>query len=113
MDYLQRTASCWKYVPSDDSWYELVNALGEKRAYSGYGFSESWGLVMAGGVDTQYLSTVETTDTGTHGNPLPDLPEENVQSCLAIIDDDRIFTCGGYFQPGDTFIFSTSRTWER
>ena len=82
------------------------------RAFSGYGSSESWGLVMAGGVNTEYLSTVVSTDGGNGYTPLPDLPDENLQSCLVIIDDDRIFTCGGYFQPRDTFIFSNS-TWER
>ena len=74
----------------------------------------------AGGVDTQYLSSVVTTDDGT-GNyeSLPDLPGGNVQSCLVIIDDDRIFTCGGYFQPRDTFIFdnfynsSSPGSWRR
>ena len=69
----------------------------------------------AGGVDTQYLSSIVTTADGTtFDDPLPDLPEENVQSCLVIIDDDRIFTCGGYFQPKDTFIFyNSSNSWRR
>ena len=69
----------------------------------------------AGGVDTHYLSCVVSTDDGTTFDaPLPDLPEENVQSCLVIIDYDRIFTCGGYFQPRDTFIFSNrSNSWRR
>ena len=48
MDYLQRTASCWRYSASNDSWLEYINAIGEKRAYSGYGSSVRWGLVMAG-----------------------------------------------------------------
>ena len=69
----------------------------------------------AGGVDTQYLSSVVTIYiSNTTVNPLPDLPEENVQSCLVIIDRDRIFTCGGYFQPKDTFIFyKSSNSWRR
>ena len=89
---------------------------GEKRAYSGHAFSPSWGLVMAGGVDTEYLSTVVTNKDGYFSSTeyLPDLPEENVQSCLTVIDDDLIFTCGGYFQPRETYIFlTTTNTWSR
>ena len=51
MDDLQRTASCWRYNASSDSWFEHINAIGEKRAYSGYGSGYNrydWGLVMAG-----------------------------------------------------------------
>ena len=107
------TDSCYRYIASSDEW-EISGIMTEERAYSGYGSSKSWGLVMAGGVNTQYLSTVATTSDGEMFGSLPDLPEDNVQSCVVIIDDDRIFSCGGYFGALDTFIFSKStNSWTR
>jgi len=41
---------CHKYVAASDEWVESGN-MTEPRAYSGYGSSESWGLVMVGGGD--------------------------------------------------------------
>ena len=90
--------------------------MAEGRFLSGYGSSESWGLVMAGGTDDGgfILATVATTDDGESFGSLPDLPDESERSCLAIIDDDRLFKCGGYPTYYDTLIFSKStNSWSR
>ena len=66
--------------------------MAEARAYSGYGSSESWGLVMVGGYNSNLglLLSVETTNNGEDFGSLPDLEIENRDSCLVVIDDDRI-----------------------
>ena len=84
------------------------------RFNSGYGSSESWGLVMAGGNNGYDISSVETTDDGQVLGSLPDLPQENYYSCLVIVDDDIIFTCGGYLSLTSTLIFSKkTNLWSR
>ena len=88
----------------------------EERVYSGYDHSEMWGLVMAGGYNypPSYLSSVTTTESGEVFGSLPDLPNENSDSCVVIIDEDRIFTCGGLYAESDTLIFSNSTgIWSR
>ena len=86
------------------------------RDWPGYGSSENWGLVMAGGYNQGTLSSVETTDDGQVFGSLPDLPEEDEFFCLVVVDDDRIFTCGGdgYPTSTSTFIFSKmTNVWSR
>ena len=87
----------------------------EQRAYSGYDHSEMWGLVMAGGyTGNNYLSSVTTTERGEVFGSLPDLPNANDRSCVVIIDEDRIFTCGGYYAESETLIFSNlTGSWSR
>ena len=87
----------------------------ERRGWGGYDSSESWGLVMAGGTSgVGFLSSVETTDNGEVFGSLPDLPSESQESCVVIIDDDRIFSCGGYPTGMDTLIYSESAgSWRR
>ena len=86
----------------------------EERRYSGYDHSEMWGLVMAGGYNGNYLSSVATTESGEAFGSLPDLPNENYLSCAVIIDEDRIFTCGGSPTESDTLIFSNATgSWSR
>ena len=84
--------------------------MAEERGYGGYGSSESWGLVMGGGYNfgTGYLSSVATTANGQAFDSLPDLPNRDDQQCLAVIDDEKIFTSGGDQNPSDAFIFSKS-----
>ena len=88
-----------------------------ERTNSGYGSSESWGLVMVGGIsynDLGPLSSVETTNNGEDFGSLPDLEIENGDSCLVVIDEDKIFTCGGLGASTDTFVFSkTTNLWSR
>ena len=104
---------CYKYAPEIDEWVSS-GTLSEDRAYSGYGSSESWGLVMAGGSSTVRLGSVETTFDGETFATLPDIPIENREFCLVVIDDDRIFTCGGRWTPTDTLIFTKSTgSWTR
>ena len=96
-----------------DEWVSS-GTISEGRAYSGYSSSESWGLLMAGGYDGSTLSSVETTCNGELFGYLPDMPAENYKSCLVVIDEDRIFTCG--ISPGGsrqaTYIFANStRSW--
>ena len=96
-----------------DQWINS-GTLSEDKAYSGYGSSESWGLVMAGGSSTVRLSSVETTYDGETFGALPDIPIENREFCLVVIDTDRIFTCGGRWTPTDTLIFTNSTgSWTR
>ena len=108
---------CHKYVATSDEWV-ISGTMTESRGFCGYDSSESWGLVMAGGYDgylLNYLSSVESTSNGeTFGN-LPDLEKENQQNCLVVVDDERIFTCGGDQGSGtDTFLFSnTTKLWSR
>ena len=87
------------------------------RYFSGYGSSESWGLVMAGGFGDAIigeLSSVETTYNGETFASLPDIPQSTRESCLVIIDDDRIFKCGGASTSIDTEIFTNSTgSWQR
>ena len=96
--------------------------MSEERGYSGYASSESLGLVMAGGNndDPFYLRTVATTLDGEVFGSLPDLPRiedidpGNDESCLVIIDSERIFTCGGYQLSSYTFIYySSTNSWSR
>ena len=108
---------CHKYVATTDEWV-LSGTLAEARGLSGYGSSESWGLVMAGGSEgdpPNYLSIVESTYNGETFGRLPDLEFDNRESCLVVVDDDMIFTCGGQQQLStETFIFSnTTNLWSR
>ena len=105
---------CFKYEPVLDTW-DILGTLAVGRSYAGYSSSESWGLVMAGGVtpDLSYLSSVETTADGQVFGALPDLLEWNSFFCLVVVDEDRIFTCGGRAESSvggqgtrATFIFS-------
>ena len=61
---------CYKYEPALDEWISS-GTLSEDKAYSGYGSSESWGLVMAGGSSTVRLSSVFTTSDGETFGSLP------------------------------------------
>ena len=109
---------CFKYVPSSDEWV-VSGVMSEAKSEIGYGSSESWGLVMAGGDNGGPLlsSSVETTADGIIFENLPDLEVEVSGSCVVVIDDDRIFTSGGYHDPGlrrDSYIFSrTNNSWSR
>ena len=106
------TDLCYTYTAALDEWV-ISGTMAEGRCVSGYGSSESWGLVMAGGYG---LATVATTDDGESFGSLPDLPDESERSCLAIIDDDRLFKCGGSptSTSFDTLIFSKStNSWSR
>ena len=87
-----------------------------ERSASGYASSESWGLVMAGGYNERDQSTVQTTFNGEAFGSLPNLPETKDRTCLVVIDDDRLFNCGGNPYPTDseTLIFSKStNSWSR
>ena len=93
--------------------------MSEKRRDSGYGSSEEWGLVMAGGYDNhvyplEALSSVETSYNGETFSSLPDMPDSSGDSCLVVIDDDRILTCGGRENIPETLIFTKStNTWNK
>ena len=121
------TDSCYKYVAATDEW-QVSGTMAKERAYSGYGSSESWGLVMAGGNNHAqgYLESVTTTDNGQDFESLPDMPDigiddgidgiddGNIESCVVVIDSDRLFMCGGYQMPSYTFIFSkAANSWDR
>ena len=98
-----------------DEWSRSGNMV-EGRYNIGYGSSESWGLVMVGGYRTSNGSiiSVETTSDGETFGSLPNLPHENYESCVVIIDDDRLFTCGGVETESQTLIFSKSNnSWNR
>ena len=106
-----------------DEWV-ISGTLTEERSSMGYGSSESWGLVMAGGYlgSYQLLSSVETTANGITFGTLPDLEIEVESPCLVVIDDDKIFTCGGFITSvtgteilsRDTYMFSkTTNSWSR
>ena len=115
------TDLCYKYELTSDEW-QISGTMTEERGYSGYASSESWGLVMAGGNndDPDFLSTVTTTLDGEIFGSLSNLPEisgideGNDESCLVIIDNERIFTCGGYQLSSYTFIYySSTNSWSR
>ena len=99
-----------------DEW-SRSGSMVEERYGIGYGSSESWGLVMVGGSSSSIgstISSVETTSDGETFGSLPNLPHEYYESCVVIIDDDRIFTCGGYETESQTLIFSKSNnSWSR
>ena len=102
--------NCYSYTAALDEWV-ISGYMAEGRVLSAYDSSESWGLVMAGGYE---LTSVETTNDGESFGSLPDIPNRSQTSCLAIIDDDRLFKCGGYPSYRDTFIFSKSTNyWSR
>ena len=87
----------------------MSGTLQEAKGYGGYDSSEVWGLIMAGGYDyysspTTY-STVETTNNGEVFGSLPDLPDATQDSCVVIVDQDRIFSCGGKDTSSRTLIF--------
>ena len=89
--------------------------------------AESWGLIMAGGMQpggpNNWLinqASVWTTDDGLVFEPLPDMPAPNKDFCVVIVDDDRIFACGGEDAENNslltdrTLLFQKStNTWER
>ena len=117
--------SCYKYNATLDEW-TFSGTMPEEKHNSGYDHSEMWGLVMAGGYNgglvmagghnANYLSSVTTTESGEVFGPLPDLPNGKEHSCVVIIDEDRIFSCGGegYGTRSETLIFSkSSGTWSR
>ena len=115
------TDSCHKYDFTSDEW-QLSGTMTEERGYSGFASSDSWGLVMAGGNNDNpdFLSTVATTLDGEAFGSLPNLPEisgideGNDESCVVIIDRERIFTCGGYQLSSYTFIYySSTNSWTK
>ena len=116
-DYIS-SDKCYIYNGFLDTW-TVSGEMPEGLDSSRYDHSEMWGLVMAGGMtekvyNTKYLSNVTTTKTGQVFNPLPDLPDKNFLSCVVIIDEDRIFTFGGFYTENDTLIFSNSTgSWKR
>ena len=64
------------------------------------------------------LSTVQTTYEGEDFGALPDLPEKVFYNCLVVVDEDRIFTCGGVagamLAVDYTFVFSRQKgNWTR
>ena len=61
---------CLKYQPANDSWV-FSGEMVEERSLSGYGSSESWGLVMAGGRNSFSLATIATTSDGEYFGSLP------------------------------------------
>ena len=77
------------------------------------------GLVMAGGRNavSSYLTGVEATGDGgqTFNGALAGLPPPGVAAaCLAVIDDDRIFTCGGVPLEAQAHILSVAaNSWSR
>ena len=102
-------------MANSDEWV-ISGTIAEARSSSGYGSSESWGLVMAGGYNGGSSSSrVETTYNGKKFGILPDLEVESHRSCVVVIDEENIFTCGGYLTSAtDTFIFSNSTNiWSR
>ena len=72
---------------------------------------EQWGLVLAGdrSGDARNVSRVESTNDGVVFGSLVDLPSYNSYSCMAIIDEDRLFVCGGMSNPSETLVFSKSQ----
>ena len=73
---------------------------------------------MAGGRNavSSYLSGVEATaDGGQTFAALADLPEPGLaDACLTIIDEDRIFTCGGVPVEAQAHILSiATNSWTR
>ena len=54
---------CYKYVAALDDW-DISGTMSEERRNSGYGSSESWGLVMTGGYTSNAgdLSLVKKSD---------------------------------------------------
>jgi len=111
--------TCYKYIPELDYW-SVTGTLPRQRSRSGYASSESWGLVMAGGVDggDNVVSSVPTTKNGMGiiSESLPDLPTKKENSCLVVIDDERLFNCGGQGSNllSETLIFSKStNSWSR
>ena len=109
---------CLKYSPESDTWVESGTLNGGfGRAFSGYGSSEHWGLVMVGGMgilSPPSLSSVETTYNGETFASLPNVPVQNERSCVVPIDEERIFTCGGNSEKTKTFIYEyTNNTWQR
>ena len=111
----EKNDGCYKYEAANDEWINSGTMSGS-RYFSGYGSSESWGLVMAGGFGDAIigeLSSVETTYNGETFASLPDIPQSNRESCIVIIDDDRIFISGGSTDL-DTQIFTNStNSWQR
>ena len=87
------TDLCHKYVAESDEW-EVSGTLSQRMAYTGHGSSESWGLVMTG--DGDYPKAVERTRDGeTFGFLPPHSTDYASESCMAVIDDDRIALFGG------------------
>ena len=69
--------------------------------------------------DVGELSSVLSTGDGENFVALPDLPNPVYYNCLAVIDEERIFSCGGREEQGlttvsEAYIFSKlTNSWTR
>ena len=110
------TDICYKYEALSDKWL-LFESMTEPRGWCGYDSSESWGLVMVGGTaGDEILSSVERTIDGVLSTPLQALPGVIEESCVVIIDSDRLLSIGGYPYPATsaTLMYSASTDfWDR
>ena len=93
--------------------------MAEAKTLGGYDSSEFWGLIMAGGINNaavENIASVETTVNGEIFEYLPDLLVANYDFCVVIVDEDKIFTCGGgeFWLSRTTLIFQKStNSWNR
>ena len=108
------TDICYKYEASSDEWL-IFESMSEPRGWCGYDSSESWGMVIAGGtIGDGFISSVEQTTNAEVFSPLADLPTETQESCVVIIDEDRLLNIGGYPTASDTLMFSAATgSWSR
>ena len=85
------TDLCYQYAPDVDTWFESGNLIYRRTLY-GYDYSDSWGLIMTGGVglgNVIPIDKVEGTRDGFNFELYQPMPEALALHCNAIVDDDR------------------------
>lgn len=83
---------------------------------AGYSYSDSWGLVLSGGLGDQgtVLDKVFRFKYGSNFEMLHSLPEPTGQHCLVTIDDQTLFfMTGGDIAANKTFINTINRLAEQ
>ena len=105
------TLECFKMDLTTLEWFIdgfLPDGLFTSEA--GYDHSPEWGLLMSGGVDSDFNSTgtVLRTMDGSQFDHLPELPETSQGHCLTIIDDTRFLVAGGSLQT--TYIWDDNQS---
>ena len=88
-----------------------------KRAFSASASPEGFGLVMAGGLDGDYLDSVIVTKDGSTFETLDSLPTASGFGCLTVVDQTKLLLSGGYgfdVAPNQALSYDISTdTWTR
>ena len=86
------------------------------RAYSASAYMENFGLVMAGGYNSESntLDSVIVTRDGYTFRTLASLPAPNYLGCLSVMDEQTLLLTGGYLDENGVYSYDIlTDTWTR